>query len=153
MLVWETTAGHRTRCSKRAPGLLAAPPAPKHWLARGVFSGSGVQLSLGSLSKRSERREYEGTGDWGEESDRLRGEEASRRCPGGRLGARGRKCPRSGSLNTWSRPEGRAPSRNERGGQLAPAEAPRSEGNAQLPPRVRDAPRSPPGGRGSLADK
>lgn len=68
------TAGHRT-CSQRAPGLLAAPPAPapKHWPARGSSRGVGSNCRSGPLSARSERMEYEGTRDGGEEPDRGEG--------------------------------------------------------------------------------
>lgn len=49
---------------KRAPGLLAAPPTPKHRLAKGGLLGKWGEISLWSLSKRGERMEYEGAKDW-----------------------------------------------------------------------------------------
>lgn len=97
---------------KRAPGLLtAAPPAPKHRLAKGGGGllgepGGGVQISLWSLSKRGERMEYEGTKNWGGESEGCE-DEAGRGCSGCRLGVIGRRCP--WSLNTRTRPEGEHP--------------------------------------------
>lgn len=110
------TAGRRS-CSQRAPGLLAAPPAPRHWLARG--GGSSREVGSNCLSGPF----LSGVNGWnsraleaGERSQTAAREEARRRCPGGRLGAQGRKCPRRGSLNTRPRPEGRAASRKEGAG-------------------------------------
>lgn len=59
MLVWEILLGtERAQKGARPP---CCAPHPETLAGTGVFSGIRGQISLWSLSKRSERMEYEGT--------------------------------------------------------------------------------------------
>ena len=87
---------------------------------------------MGERSQTSER----GRGRWGE-------------------GGQERRSPRSRSLNTRARPEGRGPPGRGRGAEFGPqlSQARGREDSASPHPRVRNAPRSPLESRGSLVNK
>lgn len=124
MLVWEIQLGtERAQKGARPP---RSAPTSKYRLAEALL-GKWGEFSLWSLSKRGERMEYQGTRDW-ERSQTAAGGGGSRGCSGGRLGAQGRRCPGSRSLNTRTRPKGRTPSRSERAGRSAPARGAQKRG-------------------------
>lgn len=132
---------------RKVPGLLAVPappppptPIPRHWLARGSSQELGDKFPL---SKRSERTEYEGTKNYGDESVDCKG----RRPVGAALGAglaQERRCLRSRSLKTPTKPEGELPQGVVGAGSSAPANRCPEERRASQHPCARTTPRLPP---------